>query len=99
MLSYENVIAGIRKGEWSKTPGAPPVKYAALQFTEKSDKPGDEAMKFIEVNLPDGDDGSSYKVGQMVRLQVRVSAKDKKIYYRAEGSAAPTTPPRASVKS
>lgn len=95
---FEGAIAGIRKGEWTRQPGAAPTKYAVLQFMEKSDRPDDDAMKFIEVNLPDGDDGAAYKVGQSVKLPVRVTAKDKKIYYRAESGPAPATP-RATAKA
>jgi hypothetical protein len=86
---FEGSIAGIRKGEWAKQPGATPTKYASLQFAEKSDRPDDESIRFIEVSLPDGDDGSAYKVGQTVKLQVRVTARDKKIYYRAESGRVP----------
>jgi hypothetical protein len=92
---FEGPITGIRKGEWARTPGAAPVKYAVLQFTEKAE---DDAIKFIEVNLPDGDDGSTYKVGQTVKLPVRVTAKDKKIYFRATGQDTPA-PARPAPKA
>jgi len=95
-ILLEGVIAGVRSGEYVRTPGQPATKYAALQFVEKSEKQGDESVKFIEVSLPDGDDGSAYKVGQSVKLPVRVTAKDKKIYYRAESAPAQTSAPRAA---
>jgi hypothetical protein len=102
-LFFEGTTIGRRTGEWVKTPGAPPTKYGALQILEKSERPGDESVKFIEINLPDGDDGSAYKVGQTVRLRVKVTAKDKKIYYRVEedanGAAPAGTPLRAGAKA
>lgn len=98
----EGTPVGIRKGEWAKQPGATPTPYAVLQFAEKSEKPGDDSIKFIEVSLPEGDDGSTYKVGQTVKLPVRITAKDRKIYYRAEAqaeTAAQPAGPRANAKS
>jgi hypothetical protein len=77
-------IAGVRSGEFDKK------KYAVLQFSEDVE---DGSVRFFEVNLPDDADFSAYKRGQTVELPVRISAKDKKIYYRAIGpNTAP--PPR-----
>lgn len=91
---FRGEISGIRTGEFDKK------KYAVLQFAEKAE---DDAMRFIEVNLPDDTDSSIFKVGQQVEFAMRISAKDKKIYYRAlpplvppaSGGARATTPPKA----
>lgn len=70
---FRGEITGIRTGEFDNK------KYAVLQFLEKVD---DGSVRFVEVNLPDGTDPAIYKAGQTVDLPIRVSAKDKKIYYR-----------------
>lgn len=73
---FRGEITGIRTGEYDRK------KYAVLQFLEKVD---DGSVRFVEVNLPDDTDPAIYKVGQQVDLPIRVSAKDKKIYFRALG--------------
>ncbi len=83
-LFFEGRIAGLRKSEWLKPGERYPTKLTRLQFSEKLD---DEALKFIEISLPDGDDGSAHRVGQEVKLQVRATAKDKTIYLRVENPA------------
>jgi hypothetical protein len=93
---WKGTITGIRVIEWAKVLGAPPIKIASLQFLEKSEKPGDDSVRFIEVSLPEGDDGAAYKVGQTVEMPVRITAKDKKVYYRAESAPAQTSAPRAA---
>lgn len=95
---WEGAITGIRVIEWAKTPGAALTRIASLQFLEKSDKPGDDSVKFVEVSLPDGDDGSAYKVGQTVKLPIRITAKDRKIYYRAESGPVTNASPRPAAK-
>ena len=76
---YRGEVTGIRTGEYGNK------KYAVLQCLEKVE---DGSVKFIEVNLPDGTDPAAYKGGQSVELPIRISAKDKKIYYRALTPAA-----------
>lgn len=86
---YRGEITGIRTGEYDKK------KYAVLQFVEKVD---DSSVRFVEVNLPDDTDPALYRIGQSVDLPVRISAKDKKIYFRAIGPSA-TPGPRAAAKA
>ncbi|AXK79521.1 hypothetical protein DW352_02700 [Pseudolabrys taiwanensis] len=80
-------------------PGGPLTKIASLQFLERSEKQGDDSVRFFEIGLPEGDDGSAYKVGQAVEMPVRITARDKKIYYRAESAPVANAAPRASAKA
>lgn len=84
MLYVEGTVFGIRRGEWRREGDKEPTKYAALQFAVQSDRPNDDAAKWLEVSLPDGDDGMAYKKGQSVKIPVRVTARDRQIFYRAE---------------
>jgi hypothetical protein len=88
-ILYRGEVTGIRTGEYDNK------KYAVLQFVEKAE---DGSVKFIEVNLPDGTDPATYKNGQAVELPIRISAKDKKIYYRAIGpGSSPAPRPAAKI--
>jgi hypothetical protein len=89
MIYIRGEVTGKRTGQYEGKP------YAALQFLDRLE---DGSVRFIEVNLPDGADHTVYRVGQSVDLRVLVSARDKKIYYRAVGTAsAPAA--RTSTKS
>jgi hypothetical protein len=90
-ILFRGVIAGVRKGEFQNK------KYLVLQFSEDT---AEDAIAHTEVNMPDGTDPAAFKKGQSVELPLRISAKDKKIYYRAldTGTPAPTAP-RAAAKA
>lgn len=83
-IYVEGTVFGIRRGEWKREGDKEPTRYASLQFAEQSDRPNDDAAKWLEVSLPDGDDGTAYKKGQSVKVAVRVTARERQIFYRAE---------------
>ncbi|MGD9766609.1 MAG: hypothetical protein AB7U62_03115 [Pseudolabrys sp.] len=86
---FRGEVTGVRTGEYDRK------RYVVLQFMEKAE---DNSVKFLEVNMPDDADPAHYRVGQAIELPIRISAKDKKIYYRALSSGT-QAPPRPGAKA
>lgn len=89
MLLYKGKIDAKKTGSYQNR------TYAVLQFVERRE---DGAIRLVEVNLPDGADHTTYEQGKDVELPVTVSAKDNKVYFRAQiDASAPAR--RAPVKA
>jgi len=97
-MFVEGTYVGTKTGEFPPRPGERyGRKYANIQILEKEPN---GAVSLAEIGLPDDADPKLYKEGQQIKLQVRVSAKDSRVYLRAiENGEAPTSAPRPTPKA
>jgi hypothetical protein len=95
MPFIDGTFVHMKTGEFPPRPGERyGRKYVTAQILEKEPN---GAASLAEVGLPDDTDPKLYKEGQPIKLQVRVSAKDSRVYLRAvENGEAPA--PRAAAK-